>query len=406
MSPKVSRAAPVLRLGLVGLGGATKQMLPSFVSHPHVRLVSAADPRQEARERFARDHNASTYASAEDLCNDPDVDAVYIATPHQFHREHAMLAAGAGKHMIVEKPMALTIDDCEQMIEAAEQAGVHVVVGHTHSFDLPIRRMREIIASGSLGPLAMINTWNYTSFLYRPRRPEELRTDLGGGIIYNQVPHQVDIVRLLGGGLVRSVRSMAWALDPERPTEGSHVTFLQFEDGAAASMVFSGYDYFDSDEFHYGIGELGEEKPPDRHGAARAALKKLGDGAAEAAVKAAAGYGPANASAAALPAHHPHFGVVIASCTGGDLRAAPDGVTIYGRDGRIDVPVPPSLVFPDKIGVIEELYDVVFRGRTPLHDGRWGKATMEVSQAILVSARERREIQLSHQVSVRDSTLP
>jgi phthalate 4,5-cis-dihydrodiol dehydrogenase len=407
VSKESSGKAPLLRLGIIGLGGATKQMLPSFASHPHVRLTAAADPRAEARDRFATDYGARTYESAEALCDNTNVDAVYIATPHQFHREHAVLAAKAGKHVIVEKPMALSLEDCDAIIAAAEEAGVHMVVGHTHSFDLPIRKMREIIASGELGPVAMINTWNYTNFLYRPRRPEELRTDLGGGIIYNQVPHQVDMVRLLGGGLVRSVRSMAWALDPERPTEGSHVSFLQFEDGSAASMVFSGYDYFDSDEFHFWLGELGEQKPANLHGAARVALKRIGGSQVEAELKSAAVYGrsasPAAANTRPISTHHPHFGIIIVSCWFGDLRPAADGVTIYGRDGRLDVPVAPSRAFPDKTGVINEMYDAVFRGCMPLHDGRWGKATMEVSRAILDSARQRREIQLSHQVAVRDS---
>jgi phthalate 4,5-cis-dihydrodiol dehydrogenase len=292
------------------------------------------------------------------------------------------------------------------MIDAVERAGVRLVVGHTHGFDAPIVKMREIIRSGDLGPLAMVNTWYYGNFLYRPRRPEELRTDLGGGVIFNQVPHQVEIVRLLGGGMVRSVRSMAWALDPERPTEGSHLTFLQFEDGAAASMVFSGYDFFDSDEFHFWVGENGEEKAPNRHGQARTALRRLADPTAEAQLKATGGYGaaaqpPAMATAAARH-HHPHSGVIVASCAGGDLRPSADGVLVYGRDGLREIPVPVAAAYPDKIGVIAELYDSIVNDREPVHDGRWAKATMEVSLAVLTSARERREILLSHQVPVRD----
>ena len=81
--------------------------------------------------------------------------------------------------------MALSLADCDAMIEAVDRAGVRMVVGHTHSFDPPVAKMREIIRSGELGRLAMINTFYYSSFLYRPRRPEELRTELGGGIIYN-----------------------------------------------------------------------------------------------------------------------------------------------------------------------------------------------------------------------------
>lgn len=67
-----------------------------------------------------------------------------------------------------------------------------LIIGHTHSYDPAIWTMREIIASGELGKLGMINTWNYTNFLHRPRRPEELDTSLGGDILFNRVPHQVE----------------------------------------------------------------------------------------------------------------------------------------------------------------------------------------------------------------------
>ena len=110
--------------------------------------------------------------------------------------------------MLVEKPIALTLDDAQTMIEAARSAGVHLIVGHSHSFDAPILRARELIAGGDYGAVRMISAFNYTDFLYRPRRPEELDTAKGGGVLFNQAPHQVDVVRLLGGGLIRSVRTV------------------------------------------------------------------------------------------------------------------------------------------------------------------------------------------------------
>jgi phthalate 4,5-cis-dihydrodiol dehydrogenase len=376
------------------------QMLPSLMMHPRVQLVACADPNQEARERFSNDFGATAYDRAEALCTDKAVDVVYIATPHHLHRDHVIMATEAGKHIIVEKPMALTLADCDAMIAAAERNNVRLVVGHTHSFDPPIRAMREIIKSGEVGPLAMISTWSYGNFLYRPRHPEELRTESGGGIIFNQVPHQIDVVRFLGGGLVRSVRAMAWQLDPERPTEGSHMTFLQFMDGCTASIIYSGYDYFDSDEFHGWVGELGEERKPGGQGAVRAALRRLPSPNAEAALKGSRAY--SSKPNLIPPRHPPHCGVTIASCAGGDLRASIDGVTIYGRNGIVEHPVPLGRAFPDKEGVIDELYEAVVRDREPIHNGRWGKATMEASLAVLTSARTGQEVSLEHQVHVND----
>src|SRR6266550_5629276 len=145
-----------LRVGVAGLGRAFLLMMPTLVRHPNVQLVAAADPRAEARARFAADFTANVYASVEELCADPDVDAVYVATPHQYHAEHVRMATAAGKHVLVEKPMALTLHECRAMTEAVRRAGVQMVIGHSHSFDAPIVKAREIIESGTVGPLRMI----------------------------------------------------------------------------------------------------------------------------------------------------------------------------------------------------------------------------------------------------------
>jgi phthalate 4,5-cis-dihydrodiol dehydrogenase len=253
----------------------------------------------------------------------------------------------------------------------------------------------------------MINSWNFTNFLYRPRRPEELDTKQGGGIIFNQVPHQIDIVRWIGGGLLRSVRSMTGIWDPARPTEGCHATYLEFIDGAAATVVYSGYDYFDTDEFHFWVGEGGGPKEPNRHGRARRALKGMKSAEEEVLLKASTGYGGIRQrreifSRGERERHHPHFGITIVSCERGDIRPSPSGVFVYDDTGKREIPVPLGRATPDKGRVIDEFYDAVVHDRPLLHDGRWGQATLEVCLAILDSARERREIFLSHQVALSD----
>jgi phthalate 4,5-cis-dihydrodiol dehydrogenase len=101
-----------LKFGVAGLGRAFSLMAPALRADPRVALVAGADPRPEARSRLQRDFDARAYATVEELCADPAVDVVYIATPHQFHAAHACLAASHKKHVLVEKPMALTLEDC------------------------------------------------------------------------------------------------------------------------------------------------------------------------------------------------------------------------------------------------------------------------------------------------------
>jgi phthalate 4,5-cis-dihydrodiol dehydrogenase len=294
--------------------------------------------------------------------------------------------------------MALTLAECDAIIAAVERHNVHLIVGHTHAFDPAVRLMREIIARGELGKLGLIHSFNYTNFLYRPRRPEELDTSKGGGILFNQVPHQIDTVRLLAGGIVRSLRASTTVLDPSRPTEASCAALLQFDNGAAASLVYSGYDHFDSDEWHFGLSERGAPKQV-AHGAARRALAKAQD-ESRARTETFA-YGAASGS---LPPHQPHFGVTIVTCAEGDMRASADGVTIYGRDGMREIPIPRGGSMPGRREVLDDMRIAIRSGRRPVHDGRWGKATVEVALAILRSARDGRDVALEHQVAVPDGS--
>ena len=382
-----------LRIGVAGLGRAFSVMLPTFMADPRVALVAAADPRAEARTRFAADFSAQTYDTVEGLCADPAVEIVYVATPHQHHAQHAILAAQCGKHVLVEKPMALTLDECAAMIAAARAAGVHLMVGHSHSFDAPILRTRALIAGGGFGAVRMINTLNYTDFVYRPRRPEELDTAQGGGAIFSQAAHQVDIVRLLGGGEVQSVRAATGAWDVARPTEGAYSALFTFANGAFASLTYGGYGHFDSDEFLGWTGEMGQAKTPYERTPQRFASA---DG--EVAAKNARNYGGANYQPAEGPhPAHQHFGLLIASCERAELRPVPNGVMIYQNGtARLDPLPPPSVPRGE---VIDELYGAVVRGIAPLHDGAWAMATLEACLAILRSAREGRDVALEHQVA-------
>lgn len=389
-----------LHLGVAGLGRAFSLMAPGFAAHPRVQLAAAADPRAEACARFTAEYSGMSYATVEEMCADPTIDAVYIASPHQFHAEHAVLAANNGKHVLVEKPMALTLADCRAMIAAAERAHVRLIVGHSHSFDAPVVRARQIIAGGELGAVRMVTAINYTDFLYRPRRPEELETNRGGGVIFNQAPHQVDVVRLLAGAAARRVRASAGAWDPERPTEGAYSALLTFGGGAFASLTYNGYGHFDSDEWCDWVGEGGQRKDVGAYGATRRLLASAPTAAAETALKATRNYGGQDFSTAGgAPEFHPHFGIVLVSCERGDVRPTPKGVMIYGDRERRFEPMPTPR--EARTAVLDELCDAVLEGKPPLHDGAWGMATMEICLAILRSAREGSDIDLVEQVGAR-----
>ena len=388
-----------LQLGVAGLGRAFTLMLPTLANDPRVQLVAATDPQPLACAQFERDFGVVCDANFEALCANPKVQAIYIATPHQWHATQVEMAAAYGKHVMVEKPMALTLDECTRMIDATQRADVVLMVGHSHSFNAPILRAHQLIQSGAFGQVRMIHALNYTDFLYRPRRPEELDTQAGGGVIFSQAAHQIDIVRLLGGGLVSSVMAHTGAWDASRPTEGAYSALLGFADGAFASVSYNGYGHFDSDRWMDGIGELGQAKMWADHGAARKRLANTSTAIEEAQLKAARNYGAPQWSGSTSPpppAQHQHFGPLIISCDHADLRPTPQGVWIDGDfEVKLDALAPPVL---PRSEVMDEFYNAIVHDKPLLHSGAWARATTAVSLAILTSAQAGQICAPTHQV--------
>lgn len=286
------------------------------------------------------------------------------------------------------------------MNRAVEKSGIQLLCGHTHSFDPPIRKMREIVRSGELGRLRQIITFYYNEFMYRPRMPQELNPKLGGNVVFNQGPHQVDIVRLMGGGLVRSIRAMTGVWDEARQAEGAWAAYLEFEDGTPALLGYSGYAHFDTAELHFWVGEGGNSRDPKTNVKAR---RKQGGVSTEeeAALKESMRYagkreGEWLREARQNRHHQSFFGFTVVSCEKGDIRQSPDGLYIYGDQGKKGVVLPPSKTARET--EIDELYQAIAEDRPVFHDGKWGEATLEAVLGIMESARERREIFMAHQV--------
>jgi phthalate 4,5-cis-dihydrodiol dehydrogenase len=370
-----------LRIGLIGVGVGARQLLPALTRHPGARLAAAADVRQPALDRVRAEFGVETFLSAEAMCDSGAVDAVWIASPNHLHAEHAIVAAERGKHVIVSKPMAVTLEEADAMQAAADRHRVVLLAGHTQSMAPTIRRMAEMVRAAELGRLGMLHTWHFTDWMYRPRLPDELDSARGGGPVFRQASHQVDIVRTIGGRRLRSVRAATLELDPTRHVPGAYTVYLEFDDGTPATIVYSGYGHFDLSAFLRGSESASTGLPSSvtsEDEAQRKEALRYGGGSAA----------PAGSNSLGL------FGLTLVACEQGDVRESADGLFVYTRDGRREIPVADE---PRGWAELGELRAAVHDRQPVVHDGRWGLATLEVCLAIHASARARQEVVLSRQ---------
>ncbi|MBP0592164.1 Gfo/Idh/MocA family oxidoreductase [Paraburkholderia sp. LEh10] len=394
------RAVRPVRVGIVGFGTAGRAFVPAIQGHRGFELAAIVDPAETVRRAAIAEFGVVAYDSLDALLAQAQasVDAIYVASPTALHREHVLRACAARKHVLVEKPMAACLDDARAMVDAADAAGVVLLVGHSHSYDAPIHAMRELIDGGELGRVRMVNTWCFTDWIYRPRRADELDTQQGGGVTMRQGSHQFDIIRLLCGGEARSVRAKTFDWDPRRRATGAHSVFIEFADGAAATAIYNGYGRFFSTELCEGVGEWGFMSP--------------GRPAADASMQAAAGK-PARTPEEELLAkqararhaipgdapHQPHFGLTIVSCERGEIRQSPQGLIIYTDAGRAELPLPTHA--SPRARVMAEFHDAISTRGIAVHDGHWGLANLEVCEAAIASSASGRDVELKHQVALR-----
>lgn len=377
-----------VKVGVVGLGRGLMLTLPALVDNPAIVIAGAFDPQLDRAQQFSLEHSARAFRTYEELLADREIEAIYLATPHQLHAEQTIAAAVAGKHVLVEKPMATGIEECVRMVAACSASNVILIVGPSHGSDPAVRLAADLVSSNRFGPVRMVTSLNYTDFMYRPRRPEELDPAKGGGVVFSQAAHQIDIVRRIVGKPIASVSAVTGNWDPKRKSDGAYTALLTFADGVAATLTYSGYAHYDSDELVGWISELGHAKDPSRYGETRRNLATLTRD--ESSAKMERAYGPSNGHGAAAPRHHEHFGFIIVSCDHADLKILPGGVEIYGNDSVQFTQLAPSE--RPRLAVIDEFAAAIRGTREPRHDGQWGLETTAICSALMLSSQNKTPI--------------
>jgi predicted dehydrogenase len=232
---------------VVGLGGiAERAVLPAFRHSKKANLVALVSGNEKKAARLAAKFGASDYYSYDDfpLClNHPHVDAVFIATPNGTHSEFTERAAAAGKHVLCEKPMANTVDECQRMIEACRANRVRLMIAYRKYFEPASVALKKLITSGKLGRLKIIHS-AFTILVPPTRKAPDwhfVRKLAGGGSLVDLGVYCVNTVRWLTGKEPVEAMAYAWSGDPSRygEVEESIAFRLNFPDGLVAQASSS-----------------------------------------------------------------------------------------------------------------------------------------------------------------------
>lgn len=231
----------MIGIGIIGAGHFGAVHARAMAEVDGVQLVASCREDRAAAEQFAQEHGGSAYSDWRQLLADPKVDAVVIATPHHLHEEIAIGAAEAGKHILLEKPMAPTTRACDAINAAVAKAGVQLMVGHVMHFALPCLRAKAILDSGVIGKPVLGSSWMIKLWMESNRRDWHKNTASGGGMLMTAGIHALDRLVWLMGQDVVGVNALAGTFFHEQEADDSALIGLRFGNGGIGQVQSVGY---------------------------------------------------------------------------------------------------------------------------------------------------------------------
>lgn len=225
--------------GLIGASTiAAEHMIGAIRHQPGHEVVAVASSNAQRAVDYARQHRIdSAYDSVAKLLADPLVQVVYISTTNELHRDQVLAAAAAGKHVLCEKPLALTLDDAQQMVRACAEAGVVMATNHHLRNAATHRKIRELVQQGAIGRPLFARVFHA---VYLPPHLQGWRIDkpaAGGGVILDICVHDADTLRfILGAEPVEAIGLSQSASMAREGLEDGVMAALRFDNGALAQL--------------------------------------------------------------------------------------------------------------------------------------------------------------------------
>lgn len=338
-----------MRFGIIGCGVVAPTHAVALSGIEQAQLVAVADISPVRAENFAKEFKVPrAFYDHRQLLADPEVDAVCICTPHHLHAQMGIEAAQSGKHVLVEKPMAISLDEADQLIHACAENGVTLGVAFQHRFDPATRYVKHLIEEGALGKMVLGSAyvkWFRTEDYYDPASWRGRWNQAGGGVLINQAIHAIDVLCWLMGE-VNQVIGYYETCVHRIEVEDTVVASLRFANGALGVIEASTTTYPQSPER---IEIAGSRGTVTLEGGLIARHELAGQGA----------------DSPSLEVGDPRF----------------QGKSYYGTSH-------PRL--------LEDFVDAILKGRSPLVDGAEGRKALEVILGIYESSRLGNAVDLKH----------
>ncbi|MGV1940997.1 Gfo/Idh/MocA family protein [Agrobacterium sp. 22-211-1] len=249
----------MLKVGIIGAGHFGAAHADALRSVPNVELVAACRNDAEGLKGFIDQYGGKPYLDYRDLLSDPNVEAVVVALPHHLHTHVAIACAEAGKHIMIEKPIAPTVAECREILAATRKAGVTIMPGHTMRFSLPFVAAKKIIDSGELGAMRYGSSRMIKLWMEENRRDWHLDPATGGGMLFTAGIHALDRLLALAGRRATHISAITSTTFHQQKADDAALLLVRFGDSAAGQVASIGYTngaFISGDELVFDNGVL------------------------------------------------------------------------------------------------------------------------------------------------------
>ncbi|HRR16707.1 MAG TPA: Gfo/Idh/MocA family oxidoreductase [Bacteroidales bacterium] len=231
-----------LRTAVIGIGKVTPIHAAALVNLPRSHFTAVCSSKKEKAGDFARRYGIKGYTDVFEMVSKEKIDVAVICTPHPYHKDSAVAAMEAGAHVLIEKPLASSLRDCDDMLETAKRCRRQIGVISQRRWYKPVRRMKDAIEAGKIGSPALgvvyMLGWRdekyYASDPWRGKWIEE-----GGGVLVNQAPHQLDLLQWFMGQPEELCGMWANLNHPYIEVEDTALAIIRFKNGALGSIIVS-----------------------------------------------------------------------------------------------------------------------------------------------------------------------